>query len=65
MFDNLQDKLDRALKTLKGQGQISDINIAATVKEIRRALLDADVNYKIAKDFTDKVREQASRCGQK
>jgi len=59
MFDNLQDKLDRALKTLKGQGQISDINVAATVKEIRRALLDADVNYKIAKDFTDKVREQA------
>lgn len=59
MFDNLSERLDSALKTLKGEGRISDINVATTVKEIRRALVDADVNYKIAKDFTDKVREKA------
>jgi len=63
MFDNLQDKLERAMKTLKGQGQITDVNVAATVKEIRRALLDADVNYKIAKDFTDKVQKDAMGQG--
>ncbi len=59
MFDNLSERLDSALKTLKGEGRISDINIATTVKEIRRALVDADVNYKIAKDFTDRVKDKA------
>lgn len=59
MFENLQDKLESAFKTLKGQGKITDINVAATVKEIRRALVDADVSYKVAKDFTDKVRTEA------
>lgn len=59
MFDNLSERLDSAIKTLKGEGRISDINIATTVKEIRRALVDADVNYKIAKEFTDKVKEKA------
>jgi len=59
MFENLQDKLDRAFKVLKGQGSISEINVAETMKEIRKALLDADVNYKTAKTFTDEVREKA------
>ena len=59
MFDNLSDKLERAFKVLKGQGKISEINVAETIKEIRRALLDADVNFKIAKDFTNKVKEKA------
>lgn len=59
MFENLSDRLEQAFKTLKGQGQITEINIAATVKEIRRALVDADVNYKIAKDFTDKIKDKA------
>ena len=59
MFQNLQEKLEGAFKTLKGQGSITEINIATTVKEIRRALVDADVNYKIAKEFTDKVKEEA------
>src|SRR5690554_4620172 len=59
MFENLQDKLDRAFKVLKGQGSISEINVAETVKEIRKALLDADVNYKTAKTFTDEAREKA------
>lgn len=59
MFDSLSDKLDRAFKVLKGQGQVTEINIAETVKEIRRALLDADVSYKVAKQFTDKVKEKA------
>jgi len=59
MFDSLQTKLDRAFKTLRGQGKISEINVAETVREIRRALLDADVNYKVAKQFTDEVKEQA------
>lgn len=59
MFENLSDKLERAFKVLKGQGQISEVNVAETVKEIRRALLDADVNYKIAKQFTDSVKEKA------
>ncbi|MGB3464374.1 MAG: signal recognition particle protein, partial [Cyclobacteriaceae bacterium] len=59
MFDNLSVKLDKAFKTLKGQGKISEINVAATVKEIRRALIDADVNYKVAKDVTDKIKTEA------
>ncbi|MEY2829360.1 MAG: hypothetical protein RIQ33_1218 [Bacteroidota bacterium] len=59
MFSNLQDKLEKALKTLKGEGSITDVNVAATVKEIRKALIDADVNYKIAKDFTDRVKDKA------
>jgi len=59
MFDNLSVKLDRAFKTLKGQGQITEINIASTVKEIRRALVDADVNYKVAKEVTDKIKDEA------
>ena len=63
MFESLQDRLEGAFKNLKGEGRITDLNIAATVKEIRRALVDADVNYKIAKDFTDTVKEKA--LGQK
>lgn len=59
MFDNLSEKLDKALHTLKGHGKISEINVAETLKEVRRALLDADVNFKIAKDFTTKVKEKA------
>ena len=59
MFESLQDRLEGAFKNLKGEGRITDLNIAATVKEIRRALVDADVNYKIAKEFTDTVRDKA------
>src|SRR6187402_3211140 len=59
MFENLSDKLDRAFKVLKGQGKISEINVAETMKEVRKALLEADVNYKVAKTFTDKVKEKA------
>ena len=59
MFDNLSFKLDQAVKNLKGQGRITEINVASTVKEIRRALIDADVNYKVAKEVTDKIREEA------
>lgn len=59
MFDNLSLKLDKAFKTLKGQGRITEINVAQTVKEIRRALIDADVNYKVAKTVTDKVLQEA------
>ena len=59
MFDNLSLKLDRAFKTLKGTGKITEINIASTVKEIRRALIDADVNYKVAKEVTDKIKDEA------
>ncbi|WP_297796316.1 signal recognition particle protein [uncultured Eudoraea sp.] len=59
MFDNLSDKLDKALHVLKGHGQITEINVAETTKEVRRALLDADVNFKIAKEFTNRVREKA------
>ncbi len=59
MFDNLSTKLERAFKTLKGQGNITEINVAATVKEIRRALIDADVNYKVAKEVTDKIKSEA------
>jgi signal recognition particle subunit SRP54 len=59
MFDNLSDKLDNALHLLKGHGQITEVNVAETLKEVRRALVDADVNYKIAKSFTDTVKEKA------
>ena len=59
MFNSLQEKLESAFKNLKGQGRITELNIATTVKEIRRALVDADVNYKIAKEFTDKVKDKA------
>jgi len=59
MFENLSDKLDRAFKVLKGQGTITEINVAETMKEIRKALLDADVNYKTAKAFTDDVKQKA------
>lgn len=59
MFENLSDKLDRAFKVLKGQGTITEINVAETMKEIRKALLDADVNYKTAKTFTDDVKQKA------
>jgi len=59
MFESLSDKFDRAFKILKGQGRITEINIAETLKEVRKALLDADVNYKIAKTFTEQVKEKA------
>ncbi len=61
MFDNLSDKLDKAFHILKGHGKITEVNVAETLKEVRRALLDADVNFKIAKDFTNKVKEKAIR----
>lgn len=60
MFDNLSERLESAFKQLKGEGRISEINVASTIKEIRRALVDADVNFKIAKEFTDKVKEKAT-----
>ncbi len=59
MFNNLSERLDGALKMLKGQGKITDVNVASTIKEIRRALVDADVNYAIAKEVTDKIKEKA------
>jgi len=59
MFESLSSKLDRAFKVLKGQGYITEINVAETMKEVRKALLDADVNYKIAKEFTDEVKKKA------
>lgn len=59
MFESLSERLETAFKQVKGQGRITDLNIAATVKEIRKALVDADVNYKIAKEFTDKVKDKA------
>ena len=59
MFNNLSDKLDKAFHVLKGHGKITEVNVAETLKEVRRALLDADVNFKIAKDFTTKVKEKA------
>ena len=58
MFESLSDRLDTAFKNLKGQGRITELNIAATIKDIRRALVDADVNFKIAKDFTDSIKEK-------
>lgn len=63
MFESLSEKLDSAFKTFKGQGRITELNVASTVKDIRRALVDADVNYKIAKDLTDTIKEKAT--GQK
>lgn len=60
MFESLSEKLESAFKTLKGQGRINELNVANTVKDIRRALIDADVNYKIAKEFTDRVKEKAT-----
>ena len=63
MFDRFSKKLESALQVLKGHGRITEINIAETMKEIRRALLDADVNFKTAKEFTDSVKEKA--LGQK
>lgn len=59
MFENLSERLERSFKILKGQGKITELNVAETLKEVRRSLLDADVNYKIAKDFTNKVKETA------
>ena len=59
MFDNLSEKLERSFKLLKGEGKITELNVAETLKEVRRALLDADVNYKVAKDFTNRVKEKA------
>ncbi|HVZ97897.1 MAG TPA: signal recognition particle protein [Chitinophagaceae bacterium] len=59
MFESLSDRLETAFKNIKGQGRITELNIASTVKDIRRALVDADVNYKIAKDFTDIIKEKA------
>ncbi|WP_299778529.1 signal recognition particle protein [uncultured Formosa sp.] len=59
MFNNLSEKLDKALHVLKGHGSITEVNVAETLKEVRRALLDADVNFKIAKDFTNRVKEKA------
>lgn len=59
MFENLSERLERSFKILKGQGKITELNVAETLKEVRRSLLDADVNYKIAKDFTNKVKEKA------
>jgi signal recognition particle subunit SRP54 len=59
MFENLTDKLERSFKLLKGQGKITEINVAETLKEVRRALLDADVNFKIAKDFTTRIKDKA------
>ena len=63
MFENLTERLERSFKILKGQGRITEINIAETLKEVRRALLDADVNYKVAKSFCDTVKQKA--LGQK
>ena len=59
MFDNLSERLERSFKILKGEGRITEINIAETLKDVRRALLDADVNYKVAKTFTDTVKQKA------
>src|SRR5204863_1083350 len=59
MFQSLSDRLETAFKNVKGQARVTELNVAATLKDIRRALVDADVNYKIAKDFTDKVKDKA------
>ena len=59
MFDNLSERLERSFKILKGEGRITEINVAETLKDVRRALLDADVNYKVAKNFTDTVKQKA------
>ena len=59
MFENLSDRLERSFKILKGEGKITEINVAETLKDVRRALVDADVNYKVAKTFTDTVKQKA------
>ena len=59
MFENLGERLERSFKILKGEGKITEINVAETLKDVRKALLDADVNYKIAKQFTETVKEKA------
>ena len=59
MFENLQERFDRAFKVLKGHGQITEVNIGETLKEVRKALLDADVDYKTAKEFVKRVKEKA------
>ena len=59
MFENLSERLERSFKLLKGEGKISEINVAETLKDVRKALLDADVNYKVAKQFTDQVKQKA------
>ena len=59
MFENLSNKLDRAFKVLKGQGSITEVNVALTIKEIRRALIEADVSYKVAKEITSNIKEKA------
>ena len=59
MFENLQERLERSFKILKGEGRITEINVAETLKDIRRALLDADVSYKVAKEFCDRVKVKA------
>ncbi len=59
MFENLNDKLDKAFKVIKGQGHISEVNVAESLKDVRRALVDADVNYKIAKNFTERIKDKA------
>src|ERR1044072_7557133 len=59
MFESLSERLESAFKNIKGQARITELNIAATLKDIRRAMVDADVNYKIAKEFTDRVKEKA------
>ncbi len=63
MFENLSERLERSFKILKGQGKITELNVAETLKEVRRSLLDADVNYKIAKDFTARVKENECADG--
>ena len=59
MFEKLSDRLERSFKLLKGEGRITEINVAETLKDVRRALIDADVNYKVAKTFTDTVKQKA------
>lgn len=59
MFENLSERLERSFKILKGEGRITEINVAETLKDVRRALIDADVNYKVAKSFTDTVKQKA------
>ena len=63
MFENLSERLERSFKILKGEGKITEINVAETVKDIRKALLDADVSYKVAKDFCNRVRIPLSPSG--
>ena len=59
MFESLSQKIEKAIQTLKGQGRITEINVASTIKEIRKALIDADVNYKVAKEVTDEIKVKA------